>query len=550
MNTTALAMEDIDAESVSSCLKSNPPTLLEGLLLAISLCKGLRDVHKEKVIHKNINPSNILWNRTTGEVKILDFGIASLLDKEVARPEAPSKLEGNFCYMSPEQTGRMNRSIDYRTDFYSLGVSLYEIFTGNLPFSTTDPLGLIHSHIAKTPALPEQYNPDIPHMLSKIIIRLLQKEPENRYQTTFGIEYDLSEVMRQLQNKSPIRDFILATKDISNQFNLSTKLFGRESQANQLSSSFTKVCESNIVLSLVKGYSGVGKTSLVQELYRPIAIVKGRYISGKFDQYKRNVPYSAIVNALHEFCDQILTEPVAKLTQWKERILGVLGTNGQVILEILPNFVKIIGPQPKLPLVDPQSAKNRFKNIFLNFISVLCNAQEPLVIFIDDLQWADQATLELIKLMLVQTNIKGLHLIGAYRDNEVGASHRLFLMLDEIEKAGQSYEVVSLGNLSKKDITHLVAETLFLTETEIKPLAALIYKKTLGNAFYATEFFKNIYLTGLLTYTHKKWKWDLNEIERKNVSDNVIEFMIGIIKRPQNLSLQCRCFCIYHFPGQ
>jgi diguanylate cyclase (GGDEF)-like protein len=544
-NTIALAIEDIDAQSITVWLADHPPSLIEGLHIAITICKGMSDIHKAKIVHKDISSSHIIWNRKTNQVKINNFGIANILTKEITKPHIPSKLEGNLLYMSPEQTGRMNRPVDYRTDFYSFGVTLYEIFVGKLPFTSADPLELIYSHIAKTPIPPQNINLEIPPALSQIIIKLMQKEPENRYQTAYGIECDLIEILNQYQNSGSFSEFILASKDLNNSFIMPSKLYGRESDLAQLKHAFKKVCKGNMGLSLIKGYSGVGKTSLVHELYRPLAIARGRYTSGKFDQYNRSVPYSAFTTAFNGFCAQILEEPTEKITLWNERILSIVGKNGRVLTEIIPNLIKIIGPQPVLSTIDPQSAKNRFNEVFFNFVSVLCSPQEPMVLFLDDLQWADHASLDLLKLLLMQMRIKGLHLIGAYRDNEVESNHPLMLMLDEIKRAGQTYDILSLDNLTKNDITNLVSETLLLTKKQVNPMVSLIYNKTLGNAFYVTEFFKNLYLTGLLRYRNQKWEWDLNEINKQNTSDNVVDFMANLVKRlepeTQNAIMMAAC---------
>ncbi len=530
-STIGILVEDIDAESVKTWIEKQGLSIADKLTIAIAVCKGLQDIHRVGVIHKDISSSNVLWNPETNTVKIIDFGISSILSKESVSPEVLNKLDGEFFYMSPEQTGRMNRPIDYRTDFYSLGVTLYEMFTDKLPFYSKDPLKLIHAHIAKLPVLPEKINAKIPVVLSKIIMKLLQKTPENRYQTANGIMQDLIEIRRQYHDAGIVSDFIIGTKDLSDCFVLPTKLYGRDKPVAQLEHSFQQVCQGSVILSLVRGYSGVGKTATVQELYRPIAIARGLYIHGKFDQYHRNIPYSALGTALNGFCSQILEETNEALSLWKSKILTSVHNSGQLLIEIIPNLEKIIDSQPAVSKVDPQSTQNRFNEVFINFMSAACSPEKPLVIFLDDLQWADQASLKLIHQMALSRQIKGLHIIGAYRDNEVEASHPLTLMLDEITKANQTYDIVNIGNLTETDLTSLVAATLSVTQKKVKPLSSLIYKKTLGNAFYSTEFFKNLYFTGLLSYTERKWFWNLKKIEKEHVSENVVDFMAIVIKR-------------------
>ena len=546
----ALRVEDIGAQSLSVWLQREPPSLIEGLEIAIAVCRGLRDIHTALVAHKDISSSNIVWNRQTHQVQIIDFGISSILDTDLVRPDAPQNLDGNLAYMSPEQTGRMNRPVDFRTDFYSLGVTLYELFTRQRPFTSSDPLELIHCHIAKSPPPPSRVNHDIPEVLSKIILKLMEKSAEHRYQNAHGIECDLSEVLRQIRNTGIVEDFALGRHDRSDRFLIPSKLYGRSADVAKLTAAFQRVCEGRMVLSLVSGYSGVGKSSLVQELYRPLAVSRGRYISGKYDQYQRDVPYSAVAYALNGFCDQILAESAESVVAWKKRILNAVGMNGQVLIEVVPQIENLIGPQPPIPAVDPQAAKNRFNQVLLSFIGEICGPAEPLVLFLDDLQWIDLASLELLKRLLLDEAVPCLHLVGAYRDNEVEASHPLTLMLDEIRKGRSggmgfqpvdaptdrpescptAYEVVHLSNLTPHNISDLVSETLALPKTEIEDLVAMICRKTQGNAFFATEFFKSLHARDLLTYYDERWNWDIQKIEDQNITENVVEFMAGNIR--------------------
>ncbi len=294
--------------------------------------------------------------------------------------------------MSPEQTGRMNRPVDFRTDFYSLGATLFELFTRQRPFTSADPLELIHCHIAKLPPAPCSINPDIPPVLGQIILKLLEKDAENRYQSAQGIERDLDEVLRQYRDAGTVKDFALARQDRSTRFLIPSKLYGRSLHVARLMGAFERVCNGQMVLSLVSGYSGVGKSSLVQELYRPLA-ARGRYITDKYDQYPRGVPYSAMAYAFNGLCDQILAESSESMLVWKARILRAVGNNGQVLIEVVPNIEKLIGPQPTIAAVDPELTRNRFNQVLMNFISELCSQDEPLVLFLDDLQWIDQASM-------------------------------------------------------------------------------------------------------------------------------------------------------------
>ena len=530
----ALRVEDFGGQSLSAWLRDKPPSLLEGLEIAISICRGLRDIHAQMIVHRDISSSNVVWDRASQQVKIIDFGISSILDSDHIDPHAPQQLEGNLAYMSPEQTGRMNRRVDFRTDFYSLGATLYELFTKQKPFTSNDPLELIHSHIAKSPAVPSRVNPALPAMLDRIIGKLMEKNAENRYQSAVGIEHDIREVLTQLQETGTVPLFTLAQRDRSDRFLIPEKLYGRDKDVSKIHEGFKRVCQGELVLTLVSGYSGVGKSSLVQELYRPLAVARGRYLSGKHDQYQRDVPYSALAIAFDGFCDSVLAESRESVEAWNERILQAVGNNGQVLIDVIPRIAEIIGPQPAIAMVDPQVAKNRFNQVLLSFIAELSSAAEPLVLFLDDLQWIDQASLELLKLMLLSTQIQGLHLVGAYRDNEVEARHPLTLMLDAVEKsrgeAATACDTVYLENLTPGNITELVSDTLMLPESEISDLVEIICAKTQGNAFFATEFFKNLHAKGLLRFIDNRWRWDVQQIQNQNITENVVEMMAGKLR--------------------
>ena len=530
-NTLVLLVEDFDGSPVSFWTKQSTFSLLESLKLSIKICEGIADVHAQNIIHKNINLSNIIWNRDSNVVKIIDFGISSRLERDLTFPGPLGFLEGDLFYMSPEQTGRMNRALDYRSDFYSLGVTLYELFTGERPFEAEDPLEMIYCHIAKEPLSPEKINPLIPVVLSQIILKLLAKSADDRYQSTEGIKADLMECLRQFESVGEIAPFTLAGNDVSPRFHLPAKLYGREEDAIILANSFERVCRGEMIFTLVDGYSGVGKSCLVQELYRPLAIAKGRYISGKYDQYHRNIPYSALTKAFSSLCSQLLGESTNVLNQWRQKILDAVGRNGQVLIEVIPDLEKIIGPQPEVTAVDPQAAQNRFNQLFQNFVAIICRPEEPLILFLDDLQWADSASLVLIKTIAANPRLHSLHLVGAYRNNEVDASHPFSLMLNELEKDGRAISTIHLGNLPYDSVMTLVSDTLSLPTDAVSELAGMIYSKTDGNAFFTMEFIKGLHVEGLVEFSHerRRWVWNLEQIQKRQFTNNVLELMAGKI---------------------
>ena len=530
-NTLVLLVEEFGGESLSFWLDRNRPSLLESLKISIEICQGLAEIHAATVIHKDISPSNIIWNPETDEVKIIDFGISSRIERSLAFPIPPTFLEGNLFYMSPEQTGRMNRPIDYRSDFYSLGVTLYELFSGKKPFEINDALELIHSHIAKDPISPKRINPLIPTVLDEITLKCLSKSADDRYQSAQGIKADLMECLRQLELCGEIKPFELAKDDFYSRFHLPTKLYEREENVLVLTEAFKRVCAGESIFTLVSGYSGVGKSSLVQELYRPLAIAKGRYVTGKYDQYQRNIPYSALARALDSLCVQYLSESTQVLSEWREKIINIVGKSGQILIEVIGELEKIIGPQSTVTEVDPQASQNRFNQLFQDFIEAICQPEKPLVLFLDDLQWIDNASLALLKIIIKNRRIHGLHLVGAYRDNEVDSSHPLSLMLNELEKEGHAASMIHLKNLSCDNVVRLISDTLFLPETEVRDLATMIHSKTEGNAFFTTEFIKTLYLEELLKFSHnrRRWVWDLKQIQAKKITDNVVELMASKI---------------------
>ena len=411
-NTLAIIFEDFGGESLRILSQGRGLTLKEFFPLAIAITDALDNIHGVNIIHKDINPANIVYNHNTKQLKIIDFGISTRLTQENPTLKNPNLLEGTLAYISPEQTGRMNRPLDYRSDFYSLGVTFYELLTGRLPFETQDSLELIHCHLAK-PAIPPHKtvgaNRDspLPQVVSDIVLKLMAKTAEERYQSAWGIKADLEECVRQLESTGVIARFPLATQDITSRFQIPQKLYGRDREIETLLSSFIRISSSTPLpldekiskteLFLVSGYSGIGKSALVKEIYKPITQKRGYFIAGKFDQYQRDIPYYAIIQAFRELIEQLLTETEAQLKQWRDRLQAALGVNGQVIVDVIPEVELIIGKQLAIPELQPTEAQNRFNLVLQNFIAVFTQVEHPLVLFLDDLQWADLASLKLMR---------------------------------------------------------------------------------------------------------------------------------------------------------
>jgi PAS domain S-box-containing protein len=534
-NTLIIIFEDFGGESLNVWLNTHRFNIKDFLQVATQITEILAIIHQNNIIHKDINPSNIVFNPQTKQVKIIDFGISTVLNRENPTLKNPKVLEGTLAYMSPEQTGRMNRALDYRTDFYSLGATFYELLTHRLPFAnTTDAMELVHCHIAKQPIAPHELNPAIPQAVSDIVMKLLAKTAEERYQSAWGIKADLQECLNQLQTKGTIEPFPLARQDFSEKFQISQKLYGREQELEILLNAFERVRQGESEIMLVSGYSGIGKSSLIQEIYKPVTRQRGYFVSGKFDQFQRDIPYSALVNAFSALVRQLLTETEDQLKQWQEKLLSAFGTNGQVIIDVIPEVELIVGKQSEAIALPPAEAQNRFNLVFQNFIRVFTQPEHPLVIFLDDLQWADTASLQLIQLLMIALESRCLFLIGAYRNNEVNAAHPLMVTLNNIQQEKASIiNHIHLSNLKDLHANQLIADTLRCKPNEVRQLTELVLIKTQGNPFFMNEFLKSLYLEKLLDFdvNQGRWCWNFQEIQSQNFTDNVVELMARKIQK-------------------
>lgn len=541
--TLVMVIEDVGGISLRQWLRKHPQGLSIGkfLLLAVKIAGGLGQLHSQNIIHKDINPANIVFNPETEILKIIDLGISTQLSRENLTLQTPNSLEGTLAYLSPEQTGRMNRVLDYRTDFYSLGVTFYELLTGRLPYFSTDPLELVHFHIAKQSIPVHEINRDVPQVLSAIVSKLMAKNAEDRYQSAWGLKADLEECLTQWEKTGIISSFVLGKKDIADQFQIPQKLYGREEEITKLLAAFERITDkennsdhpSPTELVLVSGYSGIGKSALVQELYKPITAKRGHFIAGKFDQFQRNIPYSAVVSAFAGLVKQLLGEPEDILRQWRDRLLAALGTNGQVVIDVIPDVELIIGVQPPVPNLGAAESQNRFNLVLQSFIKAFCSPEHPLVIFLDDLQWADLATLDLISRLLRDSQIHNLLLIGAYRDHEISASHPLNVMIEQLEHQQAAFAKITLAPLQLEQVKQLIADTLHQQTAAVHDLAELVSRKTQGNPFFTNEFLKTLYSENLLSfnYTYEHWQWDLEEIKAIGFTDNVVDLMVGQLQK-------------------
>ncbi|NEQ39735.1 MAG: AAA family ATPase [Okeania sp. SIO3I5] len=538
-----LVMEDFGGISVAKYVQQqhlsnwiNGIDISQFLNIALQIINPLEKLHNSQIIHKDIKPQNIIINPQTKQIQLIDFSTTSKLPKETAEIRNPNTLEGTLAYISPEQTGRMNRGIDYRSDLYSLGITFYELLTGQVPFTSEDPMELVHCHIAHQPKPLIELSPEIPETLNSIVLKLMAKIPEARYQTATGLRHDLEKCKYKWENTKKVTVFDLGKKDSSNYLIIPEKLYGRESEVEVLLTAFDRVSnqeKSESELMLVGGFSGIGKSALVNEIHKPIVEKRGYFIAGKFDQFQRDIPLSAWLNAFQELIKQILSEPERKLQTIANKLQEKLGEEAQVIIDVIPELELLIGKQALATELSPSAAENRFNLLFLNFISVFVQAEHPLVIFLDDLQWADLASLKLMKLVMEKSDINYLLLIGAYRDNEVNPGHPLILTVEEIKITGAIVNQIILSPLSESALNNLVADTINYAPEESLELTEQIYIKTEGNPFFSTQFIKSIYKEGLIFYNYQQEKWLFNLLEIKILagSGDVVELMAAQIKK-------------------
>ncbi len=548
-----LILEDPGGEPLNGLL-GQPMELSRFLRFAIGLALALGKLHKRGLIHKDIKPANILVSVKGGEVWFTGFGIASRLPRERQSPEPPEVLAGTLAYMAPEQTGRMNRSIDSRSDLYSLGITFYEMLTGALPFKAADPMEWVHCHIARQPVPPDEYAAEIPAPLSAVVMKLLAKTAEERYQTAAGVEAALRKCLAAWESFGRIDPFPLGTQDASDRLMIPERLYGREREIETLLASFNRVVASGTPeLLLVSGYSGIGKSSVVNELHRVLVRPRGMFASGKFDQYKRDIPYATLVQAFQSVVRSFLGQSETELSRWRDALREALGPNGQLIVSLIPELELVIGKQPPVPDLPSQEAQNRFQMMFRRFLGVFARVEHPLVLFLDDLQWLDLATLEFLKYLIIEPDVRYLLLVGAYRDNEVSPSHPLAQMLEETGKAGAAVQEIILKPLSMADIHQLIVDSLQCEPERAEPLAQLIHQKTGGNPFFAVQFLTTLAQEGFLAFDWSAgaWNWNLPRIRAKGFTDNVVDLMaekVGRLSETTREALQ-RLACLGNSAG-
>jgi predicted ATPase/signal transduction histidine kinase/ActR/RegA family two-component response regulator len=528
-----LVLEDFGAESLASLHRAQRMGVARVLGIASRIADILGEIHDRGIIHRDLNPANILLAPATGALKLADFGSSLRMTSDATVPGSTSALIGTMAYVAPEQTGRMSRPVDYRADFYALGVTLYELCTGRLPFDTTDPLQLVHSHLARHPAPAHHLDPAIPEAISDIVSKLMAKIPEDRYQSAHGCAHDLRACLGQLASHGHVRYFMLGAHDAAERFEIPSRLYGREREQQALRRAAGRALAGSKQLLLVTGHPGIGKSALVEQLAAPGTRGRAYFIQGKFDQYQRSVPYSALTCAFGTLIGQLLTEPEERLARWRQALRTSLGPSGQVLVEVIPDLAFLLGPQPPVPCLGPAEAGKRFGAVFQRFIEVVCDAEHPLLLFLDDLQWADPASLQLLAWMMVDPTVRHLLVIGAYRDHEVDATHPLTPILDQLRAEGAPIERIELGPLDIEHMRQLLATPLRRPPDDCTELAELFLARTEGNPFFAAELLRTLHQERLITYDRATcgWRWDLAAIRALGITDSVVDLVIARIRK-------------------
>ncbi|HLM72049.1 MAG TPA: AAA family ATPase, partial [Polyangiaceae bacterium] len=529
----AFTMEDLGFGTLRDLLDKRRLPVGDALALALSITDVLSEVHRRRIIHKDITPRNIVVDEPALKAYLIDFGISARLAQETQASASVSSLEGTLAYIAPEQTGRMNRAVDLRADLYSLGVVLYELLTGAVPFESENATDLVHSHIARRPPPCHERDPSVPAQLSEVVMMLLAKTPEERYQGGPGLSADLRECAQQWEKTGRIEPFPLKRHDRVTGLRQVPRLYGREREIEQLMNAFERPRSGGPELVVVSGYAGVGKSVLVGEIHKPIARDGGYFVSGKFDQIASDVPLAPIVQALQELVRQLLTESAESLAAWRHELLAALKSNARVITDLIPELSLIIGPQPEIPALGSAEAKNRFNFALQSFLGVLAVPEHPLVIFVDDLQWIDLASLKLLEMLLRDSHNEHLLLIGAYRDNEVQPGHPLLTMLDALKKDGLGPTEIHLAPLDEPRVVELVADMLATPRDEVRPLAQVVFEKTQGNPFFVQQLMETLHRDRLLQIDPAAgaWRWDLDKIRSARVTDNVADLMVERLLR-------------------
>jgi predicted ATPase/signal transduction histidine kinase len=529
----ALVLEDREERPLASLIAARSTSIGWVLDYALQIVGALAGLHRAGVVHRGLSPRSVLVHAETGRIRLTDFADAARNAAEALLPLARHQYRTRLPYAAPEQTGRINRACDYRTDFYSLGALLYELLIGRPPFVADDPIELMHAHLARQPVAPSELVAAVPLPLSEIVLKLLAKQPEERYQSARALADDLDRCRREWTARGRVAQFPLAARDVSDRFSIPNRLFGREAERAELGAAFERVRNGASLLVLVEGAAGIGKTALIRELQGPVSRSRGHFVSGKFDQLSRDVPYGALSQALRQRIQQTLTATPLQMAHDRERIASGLGAHAAVIAELVPELVQLLGAQPPAPRLPAAEVQNRFTLAFRNFIATLATAAAPLVIFLDDLQWADTSTLHLLTALLDNPASHHLLLIGAYRSAPAAEEEALAKLVAEVESGGVPVQRLLLGPLAADALRQFAEAALQRDDEQSARLARVLQEKTLGNPFFVTQLLVALQQDGAITFDRQDWTWTCRTdlIEKVPVTDNVVDLLARKLDR-------------------
>jgi predicted ATPase/GAF domain-containing protein/tRNA A-37 threonylcarbamoyl transferase component Bud32 len=536
-----MLMEDFGATSLDKLLNQGSFSLEQVLDIAIAVIAGLDEIHCASIIHKDVNPSNIVMNPDDGQVKLIDFGIASAVSREAGDDKGSNVVEGTLPYIPPEQTGRIDRIIDHRADFYSFGATIYELLAHKPPFNRTDQMELIHCHLARKPRPLSGIRADIPEAVSEIVMKLLSKDPGERYATAKGVKADLQKCLDQIEKGERQFSFSLGKEDKGRALKISDQIFGREEEIKRLQSTFHRVPAGGKKIVFVKGPAGIGKTLLIRELEKYVHQNNGIFISGKFNQLEQGIPYSGIIQAFRQLARYLLTRSDEELDNWKKKIKKALGNQGYEIIEWVSEFKKIIGPRLPLSGSGGHETQNRFYLMFENFMGVFSGRRHPLVLFLDDLQWIDFSSLELVRRIILAPIIDSIFIIGAFRDSEINPGHPLRTLLEQLKKEKVEYNNLRLSPLDVSNLSRMISESLDCSRDNARPLSQWIHTRSLGNPLYSQGLLAFLNEREKLVYdtTRKRWNWNLKDIQTLPLPDSITDLLakkvLALSKHTRNI---------------
>jgi predicted ATPase len=539
----ALVLEDFGGHSLRSELSGASLAIDAFLELALGMSRAVHAVHEAGMLHLDINPSNVLLNSENRQLRLADLSAGIRLDRS-SSPQP--RFRGTPAYASPEQTQRTGRSIDFRADLYSLGVTLFELLTGHLPFHGRDALETFHRHLTKAPPSAREVRADVPAALASVLVKLLSKDPDERYRSASGLCADLFRCCEQLAKTGSIDHFELGSDDRSAHFAIPQRLYGRQVEFSQLVEEFTRSRQGRTRLVLVSGEPGVGKSTLLERLREHVQAAGGQFYSGKFEPLQTNAPYAAFASSFRAFVQSVLTRPSAELFRWRERLLDALGPNGQLLVQHVPELERLIGSQPEAPALEPEQAQARFRHLILNFIDRMSLPETPLVIFLDDLQWSDEASISLIAQLMRTERLAHLLLVGAYRHSEVNSGHPIAMLREKLGNSCNPIEI-ALCPLEAADVERMLADCLQSAVEPCLPLAAIVWRKTRGNPFFVAQFLRTLHSSGLLWFdsTTRRWVWDLAACNVQVMTNNVVDLMLerihGLGRRSQEVLRYAAC---------